>query len=124
MEKELRRSVCAYYSQRFGITMTPQTAYNRLNRLIWHNQLPEAKVVSVDNSFIPNCWGVTLHDEGPLFPKPVILINRLRKNWGETLVHEALHVAEPSLRHGKIFEGLVAIYWRRAKKELKGWGKS
>jgi len=122
MEKELRRGVCA--NRKECISMTPQTAYNRLNRLIWHGRLPEAKVIFVDDSFIPNCWGVTLHDEGNLFPKPVIIINLLRKNWGETLVHEALHVAEPTLRHGTVFNALVAIYWRRAKKDMHGWGKS
>ena len=99
--------------------LTPSLAYRRLNRLLWRNRLPKAKIVLVDNSILPTCYGMTLHDDD--FVAPVIFLNLSGKNhWQKTLVHECLHIAEPALHHGVIFEALVETYWRNAKKNLKG----
>ena len=62
-----------------------------------------------------------MHDGINLFLKPVIILNSGDRYWGKTLVHEALHVAEPTLPHGKLFDAIVLRYWRLAKKEIKGF---
>ena len=98
--------------------MKPSTAYRRLNSLLWMNRLPTALVMFVENEYIPRLRGITLYDD--LFVVPVILLNH-EKHWGKTLVHECLHVAEPALRHGEIFNTIVDRYWKIAKEELKGW---
>jgi hypothetical protein len=98
--------------------MRPIVAYRRLNKLIWNNRLPAAKIVLVDDSVMPKCHGLTLDDAD--FTLPIIFLNTSSNHWQKTLVHEALHVAEPELHHGWVFEALVEGYWRRAKKEIKG----
>lgn len=100
--------------------MSPKVAYSRLNRLLWMGRLPNATVSFVDNETIPCLHGITMND-GIDFQRPVILLNQTSSCWGETLVHECLHVAEPTLRHGDIFDALVTRYWRKARKEIKGW---
>ena len=68
---------------------------------------------------MPSCYGMTLHDQD--FVLPVIFLNMSAKNhWVKTLVHECVHVAEPVLQHGVLFDGLVEACWRRAKAEIKG----
>jgi len=101
--------------------MTPNAAYQRINKLIWLGRLPKAEVVFVDPDMIPSHLGFTNHDDG-IFIKPVITLAR-RKRWGLTLVHEILHVAEPNLDHGPVFDFLVRRYWRMVKKNLKGFQK-
>ena len=93
--------------------MTPLQEYRRLNKLIWLGRLPDATVILVDNATIPLVSGVTCHN-GSLFVKPVIMLNS-KSPWFATLVHEMLHVAEPKLDHGPIFEKLVRKYIRLAK---------
>jgi hypothetical protein len=99
--------------------MTPTTAYKRLNNLLWRGRLPAATIFLVADTVMPGCFGVTLFDED--FDRPVIILNSSLKRWGKTLVHECLHVAEPELPHGKLFDSLVASYWRFAKKEIKAF---
>jgi hypothetical protein len=81
-------------------------------------RLPLATVLFAEKSTIPNCYGITLFDRD--FVRPVIFLNSETTRWGKTLVHECLHVAEPALPHGVIFDMLVESYWRRARKELRG----
>jgi hypothetical protein len=100
--------------------MRPATAYRRINRTIWLNRLPVATIIFVDKPTMPNCYGVTLDDDG-VFEQPVIVLNSAHKRWGKTLIHEMIHIAEPSLCHGLVFEALVNRYWRIAKAELKDW---
>ena len=100
------------------VPLTPTAVYKRLNKIIWYGRLPEAIFKFVPDATIPECYGITIHDE--LVVHPVILLNETQKNWGNTLVHEAVHVAEPQLRHGVIFDALVETYWRIAKKKIKG----
>jgi len=54
------------------------------------------------------------------FVTPVIFLNMSQKHWGKTLVHECVHIAEPQLPHGKVFNSLVESYWRFARKNIKG----
>ena len=103
------------------MSLTPQTAYKRLNRLLWQGRLPHAKVFLVPNPTMPNAHGVTMNDGIDLFVKPVIILNSGDRYWGKTLTHECLHVAEPTLPHGPIFDKIVCRYYRRAKKEIKGF---
>jgi len=98
--------------------MTPQEAYKRLNRLLWDGRLPAATIVIVDHATMPTMHGVTMNGH-KMFMKPIILLNH-QTPWGLTLVHEMLHVAEPVLEHGKIFDGIVTRYWRYAKKHIPG----
>lgn len=98
--------------------MTPTAAYRHLNRLLWMGRLPHATVVRVTNATIPRCYGITVHDD--IVVRPVILLNCDQAHVGKTLVHEMLHVAEPLLNHGDIFEALVNKYWNYARKNLKG----
>lgn len=93
--------------------MTPAKAYARLNRIIWLGRLPKAVINFVDDDVIPSCYGITLFDRD--FARPVIFLNRSTKKWMKTLIHEMLHVAEPNLPHGKIFDTLVNSYARFAK---------
>lgn len=97
--------------------MTPTAAYKLLNKTLWLNRLPRARVILVDDGTIPKCYGLTIHDD--ICVKPIILINAEFPNWGRTLVHECLHVAEPSLSHGPLFEALVNRYWRLLKIKFK-----
>lgn len=97
--------------------VTPAQMYARLNRLLWMGRLPNARIIQLEDESIPRCHGVTLHDE--LFVKPLIVLNLKYKHWGKTLVHEMLHVAEPHLVHGKIFDTIVNFYWSIAKQNLK-----
>jgi hypothetical protein len=99
--------------------MTPQAAYKRLNNLFWMGRLPKVTIVFVDDSTMPAVHGVTLHDGDDLFVEPVIVLNR-SSNWGFTLIHEMIHVVEPCLPHGSLFDHLVQYYWNRAKRELPG----
>jgi hypothetical protein len=92
--------------------------YASLNRVIWLNRLPNAKIVLLEDSALPKCHGITVHDD--VFVKPIIFLNLKYKRWGKTLVHEMLHVAEPHLVHGRIFDTIVDFYWRVAKHNLKG----
>lgn len=102
--------------------VTPSVAYARLNKLLWMNRLPNATILFVDNATIPHMHGVTLHDAA-MFLKPIIVLNRTTP-WGPTLVHEMLHIAEPTLAHGVLFDKIVRRYWHIAKKEIKGIHKS
>ena len=103
------------------MSLTPQTAYKRLNRLLWRGQLPYAKILLVPNPTMPYAHGVTMNDGVALFLRPVIVLNSGDRYWGKTLVHECLHVAEPTLAHGAVFDALVRRYYRLAKKEIKGF---
>jgi hypothetical protein len=98
----------------------PTTAYRRLNNLIWRSRLPKAKIVLVDDETMPNCYGMTLDDQD--FARPVIFMNMSgkRHRWAKTMIHEMLHIAEPELDHGVLFDGLVECYWRIARKKIKG----
>jgi hypothetical protein len=98
--------------------MRPETAYKQLNKIIWKNNLPSAVVIVIDDPWIPRCNGVTLFDND--FMLPVIFINAGHKRWGKTMVHEMLHVAEPLLEHGAVFETMVNRYWKIAQKKIKG----
>jgi len=104
--------------------VTPTQAYRRLNAVLWLNRLPAATVILIDNATIPHIHGITMHDGRDLFLKPVILINRGDHWWGRTLIHEMLHVAEPELPHGKIFDAIAKKYWRIAKKRIKLGGNT
>ena len=86
--------------------MNPTVAYHKLNALLWLNRLPKATVVFVDNETLPNFNGITLHDGQCMFMRPVIVLNHTPR-WGRILVHEMLHVAEPKLPHGKVFDFLA-----------------
>lgn len=98
--------------------MKPATAYTRLNNLVWAGRLPPATVQFIDNETIPRCYGLTLFDQD--FARPVIFINSNHKHWGRTMVHECLHVAEPLLEHGALFDTLVSRYWKIARKNIRG----
>jgi len=89
--------------------MTPSGAYRKINKLVWLNRLPKATILLTDDATIPECYGLTIHDD--LCVRPVILLNSKYRRWGKTLVHEMVHVAEPHLPHGKLFEALVRGYW-------------
>lgn len=93
--------------------MTPQEAYRYLNRVLWLNRLPDAKVETVENEIMPRCWGVTVAQPG--LAKPIIFLNAKNRKWEITLIHEMIHVAEPNLPDGKLFDSLVQFYWNRAK---------
>lgn len=67
---------------------------------------------------MPDDCGVTLFDAD--FVRPLIILNSSDKKWAKTLVHEMLHVAEPELNHGKVFEALVSLYWRLATTNIRG----
>lgn len=97
--------------------MNPLQEYRRLNRLIWLGRLPDATIVLVDNDTLPYVHGVTCHNT-TLFVKPVIILNRTSR-WHRTLVHEMLHVAEPELAHGPVFDHIVRRYSRLAQKTRK-----
>ena len=99
--------------------MTPATAYRCLNKLLWRNRLPNAFVNFIDTEAMPSNYGITMWDED--FALPVIFINSETKRWLRVLIHEMIHVAEPSLPHGKTFETLVAFYLREAKNAKKGY---
>ena len=98
--------------------MTPTSVYKRLNKLIWLGRLPKAVIKIVPDETIPTCYGVTIHDD--VVVRPVILLNASFKRWGKTLLHECVHVAEPELHHGVIFDALVETYWHIARKKIKG----
>jgi hypothetical protein len=98
--------------------MKPLTAYRRINKLVWMGRLPKPVIMFVDNDVIPRCHGVTFDDD--CIARPVILLNASSKHWGKTLIHEMLHVAEPRLPHGKLFDTMVEAYWRSAKQRVKG----
>jgi hypothetical protein len=99
--------------------VNPQTAYNRLNRLLWKSRLPKALVEFIDDDIMPTNFGITMWDSD--FVLPIIFINAARKFWVPVLIHEMLHVAEPHLPHGKIFYGLVKFYVRKAFHAKKGY---
>jgi hypothetical protein len=82
-------------------------------------RLPDAKVEFISADILPNCYGITLHDKD--FALPVIFLNGSDKRWGKTLIHECLHVAEPELPHGWLFDSLVRLYHRRAIKYIRGF---
>jgi hypothetical protein len=98
--------------------MTPSKMYGALNKFIWRGRLPKASVMFIANATLPDCHGLTLDQH--LFARPVIMLNADSPEWPKTLVHEMLHVAEPRLRHGQLFDVLIEGYWRMAKKHLKG----
>lgn len=97
--------------------MNPLQEYRRLNSLIWYGRLPDATIVMVDNATIPYVHGITCHNT-TLFVKPVIILNR-NSPWKRTLVHEMIHVAEPELAHGPVFDHIVRRYYRLAQKTRK-----
>jgi hypothetical protein len=97
----------------------PTTAYRKLNKLLWMGRLPMATIHFADPATIPDCYGITLYDRD--FACPVIFLNSGDKKWGKTLIHEALHVAEPELPHGEIFDALVRLYYLRAIKNIRGF---
>jgi hypothetical protein len=98
--------------------VTPKTAYKRFNKIIWNNRLPPAIVTLVDDAVMPRCFGLTLFDDD--FAQPVIYLAAGNKRWPKTLIHECVHVAEPSLPHGALFNALVETYWRMARREIRG----
>ncbi len=98
--------------------MKPETAYRRLNTLLWMGRLPDATIKFVDDETLPRGYGITLFDAD--FAKPVIFLNDSYSRWGRTLIHEMLHVSEPILPHGRVFDAIVNSYWRRAKKAIRG----
>ena len=98
--------------------MTPSSAYRHLNNRLWEGRLPKAFVTFLDDDTMPDNYGITVWDED--FRLPLIFINASRKRWLKVLIHECLHVAEPTLSHGRIFDALVEAYWRKVKKELRG----
>ena len=102
------------------MSKSPQVVYQRLNRLIWLNRLPKAKIMLVENSYLPTCLGVTLPcGEGSApFARPIIILNAGRF-WEKTLLHEMLHIAEPSLLDGRMFDALVERYWNQFKRLTK-----
>jgi len=103
--------------------MTLQQTYRRLNKLLWRNRLPKAKIILVDNSVMPANHGFTADDEiEPDFRVPLIFLNSEDVHRGKTLVHEMLHIAEPNLPHCKAFYAIVESYWRFARKQIKGLG--
>jgi hypothetical protein len=93
--------------------MGPAAAYRRFNKLLWNNRLPKAVVSFVEDDVLPLCYGITLFDRD--FARPVIYLVASNKNWQKTLIHEMIHVSEPSLPHGKLFTALVEFYWRMAR---------
>jgi hypothetical protein len=98
------------------------TAYKRVNTLIWHDRLPEPGVLKfVDNETLPTDYGMTVH--AVPFAKPIIVLNKRDKGYDKTLIHEMLHVAEPELNHGALFEILVRRYLRLARKNIRGLKK-
>lgn len=97
--------------------MKPAALYRRLNKLLWLNRLPKAVITVVDDGVIPSCYGITLFDRD--FARPVIFLNASNKHWQKTLIHEMLHVAEPSLAHGKVFNSIVNSYMRLARNTKK-----
>lgn len=99
--------------------MGPKATYRRFNKLIWNGRLPKAVVTFVEDDVMPRCFGLTLFDDD--FARPIIYLAAGNKRWPKTLLHEMIHVAEPSLPHGKIFETLVESYWRYTKKSKKGY---
>ena len=101
--------------------MGPAATYRRFNKLVWNNRLPKAIVTFVEDDVMPKCYGITLFDND--FARPVIYLAVGNKRWPKTLIHEMLHVAEPSLPHGVIFTALVDSYWRYAQKNTKGLRK-
>lgn len=100
--------------------MTLTAAYRCLNKLIWRGRLPHAVVLRAEEDILPRCYGITLFDDD--FVRPVIFISHNQPRPAKTLVHEMLHVAEPTLPHGKIFDNLVERYWSYARKNIKGLG--
>lgn len=98
--------------------MGPQATYRRFNKLIWNARLPKAVVLFVAEDVMPKCYGLTLFDDD--FARPIIYLAAGTKRWQKVLIHEMLHVAEPSLPHGKIFNTVVESYWRQARKEIRG----
>jgi predicted metal-dependent hydrolase len=54
-----------------------------------------------------------------MFARPIIVLNKDIRGWRHTLVHEMLHVAEPELAHGAVFEILVRRYVRIANRRRK-----
>ena len=100
--------------------MTPAAEYRRLNKILWMGRLPKATVKFIDDEALPRCYGITLFDLD--FVLPVIFLNASnKKNWKKTLIHEMIHVSEPSLPHGKTFDALVNIYFRLSKNTKKGY---
>lgn len=99
--------------------MTPATAYKRLNKLLWKGRLPNAMVEFIDDDVMPRNFGITMWDED--FVLPVIFINAGRKRWLKVLIHECLHVSEPTLPHGKLFDALVKSYYRQATNTKKAY---
>jgi len=98
--------------------MSPQQAYGRLNTLLWRGRLPNATVWFISDATMPTNYGITMWDED--FVLPIIFINSSRKRWLKVLIHECLHISEPTLEHGEIFEKVVNRYWRIARKEIRG----
>lgn len=99
--------------------MGPAAAYRCFNKLLWNNRLPKAVISFVEPDVMPKCYGLTLFDTD--FARPVIYLAADNKRWPKTLIHEMLHVAEPSLPHGKLFTALVEAYWRYSKNTKKGY---
>jgi hypothetical protein len=97
--------------------MNPSAAYRRLNKLLWNNRLPKAVVAFVEDDVIPACYGITLFDRD--FVRPVIYLATSNRHWQKTLLHEMCHVSDPSLPHGKIFNGLVETYWRMVRRTMR-----
>ena len=99
--------------------MTPQGTYNRLNKLLWRGRLPTATVWFVSDATMPTNFGITMWDSD--FRLPIIVINASQKRWLKILIHEILHIAEPEMPHGELFESLVAFYVRAAKNTKRGY---
>lgn len=96
--------------------MGPAALYRRFNKLLWNGRLPKAVVAFVEDDVMPACYGLTLFDRD--FARPVIYLAAGNKRWQKTLMHECVHVADPSLPHGKLFNALVETYWRLARREM------
>jgi hypothetical protein len=106
------------------VSLSPAIAYRRLNKLLWRNRLPKAKIVHVDDTVMPNNHGFTVDDDGDAdFRPPLLFLNTSNKRRGKTLLHEMLHIAEPQLPHCKAFYAIVESYWKFANKHIKGLDK-
>ena len=101
------------------MSRTPAAEYRRLNRLLWKGRLPRATVYWIDEETMPRNYGITMWDSD--FVLPVIVLNSSEKRWLRVLIHEIIHIAEPNLPHGKLFESLIKFYVRAAKNTKKGY---
>jgi hypothetical protein len=116
---ELQKVVDSRLVLKYYLLVHPQQTYRRLNKLLWMGRLPRATVYWIDDETLPTNFGMTQWDAD--FALPVIFINSSRKRWLRVLIHEMIHVSEPEMPHGKLFESLIDFYVRAAKNTKKGY---